>query len=186
MKMTGKIYLFLADGFEEIEAIATVDILRRAALEVQTVSIMSSATVVGAHGIQVVADCTFKNAVFEDILMLVMPGGMPGAANLKAHTGLQKLILQCVAAQIPLSAICAAPLVYGKLGLLEGKKATCYPGFEENLKGAILQKGPVVKDGLFTTANGPGATFDFAYSIVAHFCGEAKVAELKAGMMVQN
>lgn len=185
MNMTGKIFLFLADGFEEIEAVATIDILRRAGLGVQTVSIMQGLTVTGAHGVKVVADSEFGETKFENVEMLVLPGGMPGASNLSAHAGLKELILQTAEKKIPLSAICAAPLVYGRLGLLEGKKATCYPGFEDELKGAVLVKDPVVVDGLFTTANGPGAAFDFAYAIVARFCGQEKVVELKAGMMVR-
>ena len=182
----GKIFLFLADGFEEIEALTTVDILRRAELDVQTVSIMEAFGVQGVHDVKVVADSKIEDTKFEDIDMLVLPGGMPGASNLSNDTLLRDLILDTAKKQIPLAAICAAPLVYGRLGLLQGKKATCYPGFEGELKGAILQDASVVVDGNLITANGPGAAFDFAYAIVAYFCGEEKVAELKAGMMVRS
>lgn len=184
--MTGTIFLFLADGFEEIEASATIDILRRAGLELQTVSVRQGLTVTGAHGVKMLADSEFGDTSFEHSAMLVLPGGMPGASNLSAHQGLRALILQAAEKKIPLSAICAAPLVYGRLGLLEGKKATCYPGFEDELKGAVRVNEPVVVDGLFTTANGPGAAFDFAYAIVSRFCGEEKVAELKDAMRVRN
>ncbi len=184
MNMTGKIFLFLADGFEEIEVSATVDILRRAELDVQIVSIMQSLEATGAHGLKIMADSTFDTTSFEEIQMCILPGGMPGASNLYAHEGLRNLLLQTAEKQLPLSAICAAPLVFGRLGLLEGKKATCYPGFEEELKGAEIVKKPVVTDGLFITANGPGSAMDFAFAIVSRLCGEEKVAELKTAMMV--
>ena len=130
------IYVFLAEGFEEVEALTPVDVLRRAGLPVKTVSITGVLTVNGAHGVPVVADMVFEEVKEEDAEMIVLPGGLPGATNLDAHEGLGKLIMTFAEAGRPLSAICAAPLVYGKRGLLKGKKVTCYPGFEKYLEGA--------------------------------------------------
>ena len=132
------IYVFLAEGFEEVEALTPVDVLRRAGLPVKTVSVTGVLTVNGAHGVPVVADMVFEEVKEEDAEMIVLPGGLPGATNLDAHEGLGKLIMTFAEAGRPLSAICAAPLVYGKRGLLKGKKVTCYPGFEKYLEGAII------------------------------------------------
>ena len=180
------IYVFLAHGFEEVEALAPVDIMRRAELDVKTVSIMTSKVVMGAHGVPVVADLLFEEVNEDDAAMLVLPGGMPGATHLDAHKGLSELILKFAAQGKPLSAICAAPLVLGKRDLLKGKKATCYPGFEEYLNGAQYTAALVEVDGTITTGKGPGAAMDFGFAIVERFCGAAKVQELKQGMMVQR
>lgn len=181
-----KVFLFLADGFEEIEAVATVDILRRAGMEVQVVSILKGLVAKGANGVQVVADSAFETTRFDGADLLILPGGMPGAENLSAHAGLNELILREAEKGTTLAAICAAPLVYGRLGLLQGKKATCYPGFEHELKGAEFQKVPVVIDGKMITGRGPGVVFDFAYALVEYFCGAEKVQELKAGMIYNS
>lgn len=181
----GTIYLFLANGFEEIEALTTVDVLRRGGLQVKTVSIDEKKTIEGAHGIPVSCDTLFEDLSFTDATMLVLPGGMPGATNLDKHEGLRKLILQFDAAHKPLAAICAAPMVYGNLGILKGKKATCYPGFEEYLEGAIYTAIPVEQDDNIITGNGPGAAMLFAFTILEYFCGKDKVRELKTGMMIE-
>lgn len=182
----GTIYLFLADGFEEIEALATVDVLRRANLSVQTVSIMDSTQVIGTHGITVLADQHFPTTSFQDVEMLFMPGGIPGATNLYVYEPLQKLILKEADKGTLLVAICAAPLIYGRLGLLEGKAATCYMGFETDLKGAFCRKeASVVEDGNFITANGPGATLELAFLLVERFCGAEKVIDVKAKMRLK-
>ena len=178
------IYVFLADGFEDVEALGTVDVLRRAGLSVCTVSIMKRTEVQSAHGIMVKADELFEDADHTQGEMLILPGGMPGASNLNEHKGLLKEIETMAKADKPLAAICAAPMVYGNLGLLAGKRATCYPGFEKFLKGATYTAAPVEQDGIFITGKGPGVTFDFALAIVAKFCGDAKVAELRQGMMM--
>lgn len=178
------IYLFLAEGFEEIEAITPMDVLRRAGLDLQTVSISSDFMVTGAHGIPVVADLLFEEVNEANAEMLVLPGGMPGATNLDAHEGLSKLIMNFAHAGKPLSAICAAPLVFGKRGLLKGKKATCYPGFEGYLEGADYTAALVQTDGNIITGKGPGAAMEFAFAIVEKYCGAAKVEELKQGMMI--
>ena len=180
------IYVFLADGFEEVEALAPVDIMRRAGLSVKTVSVMPDKVVLGAHGVPVVADLLFDEVSELEAAMLVLPGGMPGATNLDEHPGLSELILKFAQEGKPLSAICAAPLVLGKRNLLQGKKATCYPGFESYLNGAEYTASLVEVDGTITTGKGPGAAMDFGFAIVERFCGADKVQELKQGMMVEK
>lgn len=183
--MMKTIFVFLADGFEEIEAITPIDVFRRAGLNVQTVSVMDKQTVSGAHGIPVVADKMFADIHSEDAEMLLLPGGLPGATNLDAHQGLSNMILAFASEGKALAAICAAPLVFGNRGLLQGKKATCYPGFESYLTGAEYTAALVEKDGNFITAKGPGAAMDFAFAIVEKYCGIEKVHELKSGMMIK-
>ena len=141
------IYVFLAEGFEEVEALTPVDVLRRAGLPVKTVSVTGVLTVNGAHGVPVIADMVFEEVKEADTEMIVLPGGLPGATNLDAHKGLSDLIMAFAEAGKPLSAICAAPLVYGKRGLLKGKKATCYPGFDKYLDGADYTAALVQNDG---------------------------------------
>ena len=179
------IFLFLAEGFEEIEALTPVDVLRRAGLSVQTVSVMDEQVVAGAHGVPVLADKMFAEINPEDAEMILLPGGLPGATNLDAHEGLSRMILDFAAAEKPLAAICAAPLVLGNRGLLQGKKATCYPGFETYLQGAEYTAALVEKDGNIITGKGPGAAMEFAFAIVEKYCGIDKVNELKQGMMIQ-
>ena len=123
------ICIFLAEGFEEMEAMFPLDVMRRGGLNVKTVSVTGEKTVVSSHQVPIVADMLFEDLKEEDVEMVVLPGGLPGATNLDAHAGLDKLIMSFAAAGKPLAAICAAPMVYGKRGLLKGKKATCYPGF---------------------------------------------------------
>jgi len=178
------IYLFLAPGFEEIEAIATIDILRRAGLEVKSVSISGDLKVTGAHGISVEADCLYPEINFEDAEMLVLPGGMPGTKNLNVNEGLKAALMQHAKAGKALAAICAAPMILGQLGLLDGKEATCYPGFEMHLKGAILSEYMVVQDGNIITASGPGVAAEFALQIVEHFEGEEKMEEVSKGLLL--
>ncbi len=179
------IYVFLAEGFEEIEALAPIDVLRRAELNVLTVSVMEEQVVTGAHGVPVVADRMFADIHLEDAEMLLLPGGLPGATNLDAHQGLSDMIVAFATERKPLAAICAAPLVFGNRGLLQGKKATCYPGFETYLTGAEYTAALVETDGNFITAKGPGAAMDFAFAIVEKYCGLEKVNELKQGMMIK-
>ena len=179
------IFVFLAEGFEEIEALTPVDVLRRAGLSVQTVSVMDEQIVAGAHGVPVLADKMFAEINPEDAEMILLPGGLPGATNLDAHEGLGQMIQDFAKEEKPLSAICAAPLVFGNRGLLQGKKATCYPGFETYLQGAEYTAALVEKDGNFITGKGPGAAMEFAFAIVEKYCGIDKVNELKQGMMIQ-
>ena len=177
------VLLFLADGFEEIEALATVDVLRRAGVQVTTVSINPTELVTGAHGIPVMADVVYELAEFAEADMLVLPGGMPGAANLDAHEGLRAAISAHAEAGKWLAAICAAPMVYGHMGLLNGKNATCYPGFESELAGATYTAAPVEKDGNIITGKGPAVVLPFAYALAEVLVGEEVVAQVKAGML---
>ena len=179
------VYVFLANGFEEIEALATVDVLRRAGVKVTTVSLTMETKVTGAHGIPVEADAMFADCDYTIADMMVLPGGRPGAANMVRHSGLCALVQAQSLADRWLAAICAAPLVLGNRGLLQGKKATCYPGFETYLQGAEYTAALVEKDGNIITGKGPGAATEFAFAIVEKYCGMDKVNELKQGMMIQ-
>lgn len=178
-----KVLLFLADGFEEIEALATVDILRRAGVQVTTVSINPSKTVLGAHRVTVMADVLFTDCSPAEADMLVLPGGMPGALNLDEHEGLHEAIKAHAEAGKWLAAICAAPMVYGHMGLLNGKKATCYPSFEGELAGAEYTAAPVEKDGNIITGNGPAAALPFAYALAETLMGEEVADRVKDGML---
>ena len=146
-----KTLLFLTDGFEEIEAIATVDILRRAGIEITTVSTTGKVNVVGKHGIEVKADSLFEEITKKDVEMLILPGG-PGVSNLDKHQELKELINKYNKEGRWIAAICAAPIIAGKLGILEGKNAICYPSCEADLKGANIQDSPVVVDGNIITS----------------------------------
>ena len=179
-----KVYVFLADGFEEIEAIAAIDIFRRAEIEVTTISVMNEKLVHGAHNIQVLADCLFPEADFSDNDLLYLPGGMPGTRNLDAHEGLKKLILKQNLENKPIAAICAAPSILGKLGLLKGKEAICFPGFEDQLEGAILSKEKIVKSGNFSTAKGAGVAIGFALKLVEELKGKSSAERISASICV--
>lgn len=164
-----KLLLFLAPGFEEIEAVTVLDIVRRAGLSIQSVSISKEKTVIGAHQISLNADLLFEEVDFDEADALILPGGMPGTDNLNAHAGLKKQVLNF--AKNPdktIAAICAAPLILGDLGLLDGKKATCYPGFESRLGRSKLSRKPVVRDGNIITADGPAHAMLFAIKIVEY------------------
>ena len=160
-KIMNEVCVFLADGFEEIEGLTVVDLLRRAGIETRTVSIMGQEEIKGAHGIIVKADSLFENTDFSEVKMLVLPGGMPGTIHLKEHKGLEELILKHNEEKKYLAAICAAPTVFGGMGILKGKKAICYPGMEEGLIGAE------VTDGHITTSRGLGTAIDFALALIS-------------------
>ena len=159
------IYIALADGFEEIEALGAVDILRRSELEVKTVSITDSLEVCGAHGIKVLAD--IKTADVDESVLdaIVLPGGLPGADNLENCKFVTDLCVKSAKEGKILAAMCAAPKVFGVLGLLDGVKATCYPGFEARLFSAKVSRKRVVCDKNFITAKGAGVTHEFAQAI---------------------
>lgn len=178
-------FLFLAAGFEEIEALTAVDVLRRAGMPVKTVSITSSLQVTGAHGITVAADLLYDNTLFADPLWLVLPGGMPGAENLYEFSPLQGLLeRQAKSKNSGIAAICASPaVVLGQLGLLKGKKATCYPGFEDKMIGALPQPENVVVDGNIITGNGPANSLPFALKIVEETLGVEQAREVGSGML---
>ncbi len=178
-----KIYVFLANGFEDIEALAPVDILRRGGQEVVTVSITGSEYVESAHGVEVKADVWFETVEwFGDADLLILPGGMPGAANLDQHHQLVEVLYRHFGEGKLIGAICAAPLVLGRRGLLEGRRATCYPGFEQYLEGAEYTRELVTEDGNIITAEGPAAAFEFGYRLLARFVPEEVVDALKEGM----
>lgn len=178
-----KAYEFLADGFEDIEALGPVDILRRGGVEVKTVSINGSKNVESAHGVKVEADLLFEEADFSDADLLLIPGGMPGAKNIDEHDGTQRTLLAHATAGKLIGAICAGPMVLGHLGLLQGKRATCYPGFEGELAGAEYTAAPVTTDANIITGKGPGATFNYAYTLLETIKGKQVVEALKQGMM---
>ena len=174
-------YIFLVTGFEEIEALVTIDILRRGGVAVQSVSLTDQITVTGGHGVPVTADMMFDEVDFSKAEMLILPGG---TVQIDAHKGLKEAILAHTAKDKKTAAICAAPMVLGGLNLLEGKRATCYPSFEKYLKGAILHtEEAVVTDGLFTTGRGPGLTFAFALELLSLLKGKA-VADEVAGQLL--
>ena len=180
------IYVLLANGFEEIEALAPVDLLRRAGLEVVTVAVGDSNVTVGSHGLPVTADRHISDIKgCEDSELLILPGGMPGSTNLNASKEVHRLIDSAVKHGKRLAAICAAPFVLGEKGLLKDKNATCYPGFEDHLKGAKQIGGRVVTDGLITTAKGAGAAVEFALELVTLLCGTETAESIKNGIFAQ-
>ena len=178
------ICIFLAEGFEEMEALFPLDIMRRGGLCVKTVSVTGERAVVGAHGVPVVADVLFEELNSEEVEMIVLPGGLPGATNLDAHEGLSRLIMDFAAERKPLAAICAAPLVYGKRGLLNGLKATCYPGFDKYLTGVEYTGNMVEVSENFILGKGPGAAPEFGFTILRKYVGAEKALEVQKGMLM--
>lgn len=174
-----KHYIFLANGFEEIEGLMVVDLLRRAEIPITTVSIGDSLEVLGTHNISVQADKLYSEVDYSNAHMLILPGGMPGTKHLGEHEGLKELLVNHNKENKMLAAICAAPSVFGMNGILEGKKATCYPGFEEQLKGAVYTDDKVVQDQNIITSKGLGTALDFALAIIAHNKGKDAVAKIK-------
>lgn len=175
-----KVYLFLADGFEEVEALTPVDLLRRAEIEVQMVSVTGKKTVTGSHGICVCADLLMEE-IKDQADMLVLPGGMPGTKSLGECEALICLLKDYDKNGKRLAAICAAPSVLGKNGFLRGKKATCFPGWEEALEGAELVKDDVVTDGRITTSRGMGTAFVFGLELVSLLAGEETSMKIAKG-----
>ncbi len=184
-----KAFVFLAAGFEEIEAIGIIDTLRRAEIETIVVLIPEEEDecwVEGAHGISVFGDIDFYEADFSDGDMLILPGGMPGTNNLNAHEGLKELIQEYDNQNKYVAAICAAPLILGKMGLLKGKKAVCYPGYEDQLIGAeIAENERVVVSGNIITSKGPGTAIEFALQLVEILVDKTTAKKLKVGMIVK-
>lgn len=179
-----KVYEFLANGFEDIEALAPLDILRRGGVEVVTVSITASDKVQTSHGVTIVADACFADVDLSDADMLLLPGGMPGAQNLLEHSGVCDALVAHAEKGKLLAAICAAPMVLGQLNLLEGRRATCYPGFDKFLNGAEYTADLVTVDGNITTGKGPGAAIPFGFQLLSNFVPANDVEALKAGMMI--
>lgn len=178
-----KVYEFLANGFEEIEGLAPVDILRRGGVEVVTVSITGKREVQSSHGITILADTTFEEGGrFDDADILLLPGGMPGSTNLNAYDGVRDAIRRQYESGKRVGAICAAPMVLGSLGILKGKRATCSPGFEKYMTGAEYTGELFTVDGNIITGEGPAATLPYAYKILSFFIGEEKSRVLQAKM----
>ena len=180
-----KVYVFLANGFEDIEALIPVDVLRRGGVEVVTVSVVEGSQVVEtAHRVRIEADKMFAECDFADADVLMLPGGMPGASNLNNHEGVRQALLKQNAAGKRVAAICAAPLVLGGLGLLRGKKATCYPGFESVLaeNNATYTGDLFTVDGNVTTGEGPAAAFPFAYELLSQLVSKQTSDQIAEGM----
>ena len=174
------VYMFLANGFEEVEALAPLDLLRRAGVEITTVGIGGN-SITGSHGITVKADTTDKEVKFEKIDMIILPGGMPGTKNLDASEVVHKALDLAKKQDAFVCAICAAPMILGKRGDLKDKDAVCYPGFEEYLEGAKLhpREVTVAIHGKTITARGMGVAVEFGLELVAALCGDSKADELR-------
>lgn len=179
-----QVFVFLANGFEEIEAIAPIDVFRRAGLSVTTVSVSNDLLVCGAHNVCVKADQLFSEVQFDGEFLLFLPGGMPGTTNLDQHNGLKALIQQQAGQEKSIAAICAAPSILGKMGLLKGKEAVCYPGFEDLLLDAKVSTSSIVKSGNIITAKGPGVAIPFALQIVAELKGQSTADGIAVAMML--
>ncbi len=175
----------LAEGFEEIEAVNIIDVLRRAEIETLIVSVTDKKEVTGSHGITVTADLMFDEVDYEQVKMIVLPGGMPGAKNLKEHKELNKQILRFYSEGKPLGAICAAPIVFGNLKILKNKKATCYPGNEDQLIGAEITGNDVEVTDNIITGKGAGVAIPFALRIVEMLKGK-KLADSLAEKMIYS
>lgn len=186
-KKMKKVYVFLADGFEDVEALIPVDVWRRGGLDVTTVSIMGDYTVESAHGVRMMADTLIEDVDVSDADLLFLPGGMPGASNLYGN----QQVCEAVKAQAEkgkkVAAICAAPaVVLGQLGILNGKRATCYPGFENMLEGATYTGGLISIDGNITTGEGPAAAFPFAYDLLGQLVSPQVADQIAEGMRFKH
>ncbi len=180
-----KVNVLLADGFEEIEALAVVDLLRRAQIYVGTVSIGEEYQVHGAHGINVQTEDLFEEADFSEADAIVLPGGMPGTTNLKEHEGVRKVVTDFAENGKVVGAICAAPTVLGELGLLKGKRVACYPSVENEIQGAVIVRVPVVVDGNLVTSRGAGTAIDFALELIAVLAGREKAVSIAESIIYE-
>lgn len=179
------IYVFLADGFEETEATAPVDLLRRAKKDVVTVGVGKN-TVTGSHKITVLTDTTTNKIVLDDSLeMIVLPGGMPGTLNLEADETVQKAIDFCIENNKIIGAICAAPSILGHKGLLKGRKAVCYTGFEKELTGAVIADCPAVADENIVTSRGAGTALDFGLKLIEVLDSKALSEQIKSAILFE-
>lgn len=178
-----KVYEFLSNGTEEVEALIPVDVLRRAGVEVVLVSTVDSLTVVTSHGVRIEADAMIEDVDTSDADLLMIPGGLPGAVNLCEHPLVrEKMQAQYEAGKL-VSAICAGPMILGSLGIAKGKRCTCYPGCEDDLIGATYTGELVTVDGNVITGEGPAASFPYAYTLCEMLCGKTTAKALMDGMM---
>ena len=180
-----QIFVHLAEGFEEIEAITIIDVLRRAGLIVVIVSVTGNKIVKGSHHIEINTDCLFEEVDYTTGKMIILPGGMPGSKNLNEHIGLKLKINEFFKSGKLLGAICAAPIVFGNLGILMGKRAVCYPGYEDQLLGAKVGSSPLMVDNNIITGRGVGAALQFSLEIVAILLGEEHSLQLKKAMLIE-
>ena len=180
-----KVLIHFANGFEEVEAITPVDVLRRAGCEVITVSVTGKKEVTSTRGVTVLADKLFEEVDYSQADLIILPGGQPGSDNLNKHEGLKKQIRAFHDQGKLISAICAAPLVLGSMGILNGKRATCYPGVESRLTGATCTGNAVEIDGNIITGKGPGVALKFSLTLVEKLVDKAKAEELKKAMIVE-
>ena len=178
------ILVHLARGFEEVEAVTVVDILRRAGMDAHFVSLTTTREVVGAHGITIDADYMYQDIDYDYCEMLILPGGMDGAVNMLHHKGICSKVKKFARDGRGIAAICAAPMVLGELGVLENRKATIYPGMEDKLKGAEYIDIPVVRDINIITSQGPGTAMQFALAIVGFFKGEEAAEIIAEGLLL--
>ncbi|MBR4450945.1 MAG: DJ-1/PfpI family protein [Clostridia bacterium] len=172
------LYMFFAPGFEETEAVASLDVIRRAGIDVRSVGV-GSKHISGSHGISVNCDMDAEEATFTGLDGVILPGGMPGTLNLEKSERVNEAVDFCFSNGKLVAAICAAPSVLGKKGLLKGKSAVCYPGFEQYLEGADIPDKYVVTSGNVITARGMGSAVEFGLAIAAYFKGEAAAGELR-------
>jgi len=180
-----EVFIYFAEGFEEVEAITPVDVLRRAGCEVTTVSVTGKKEVTSTRGVSVLADALFEDVDYAKADLILLPGGQPGSDNLNKHEGLKKQIRAFHSQGRMIAAICAAPLVLGSAGVLKGKRATCYPGCEDLLTGATCTGNAVEIDGNIITGKGPGLAMKFSLTLVEQLIGKAKADELRRAMVVE-
>lgn len=178
-----KIGIFMADGCEEIEGLTVVDIVRRAKMEIVMISITGKKEVTSSHGVTFLADAIAEETGYEDLDGIVLPGGMPGTTHLLENEIVNAVIRKFAGEGKLVAAICAAPSVLGAAGLLEGKHATCHPGFEEKLTGATTSEDEVVRDGNIITSRGMGTAIPFAFEIVRYFTDDATVEHVRQGLV---
>lgn len=176
--MSKKVGMMVANGYEEVEMLTVVDLLRRADMTCDIISVTGEKELTSSHKVTVIADLMYEEADFDSYDALAIPGGMPGTINLGAHAGVCEQLKKACAEGKLIAAICAAPTVFGKLGLLQGKRAICYPGMEDQLTGADVTYEPAVRDGNIITSRGMGTAIDFGLAILAYFEGEDAAASL--------
>lgn len=177
------IYIFLAEGFEEIEAIAPRDILKRANINVQMVGLNQSSEVSSTSGLKITPNVQIENVNFNDIEGIILPGGMPGTKNLEQNKKVLEIIKYCNENKLLIGAICAAPSILGKMGVLKNKVACCYPGFEKYLIGAKISENSVSTDKNIITSKGPGTAFEFGFALLKYLKGEKTTENIKSSMI---